>query len=133
MEVDDLPCIDADPTRMRQLFQNLVANAIKFSKHDEPPEVSITHRVIDQAQMKSHNHTEECDWIEITVEDNGIGFEQKHAQSIFQPFSRLHGRNAYQGTGIGLAVCRKIVDQHGGKIFAFSAQAMAPPSRCSSP
>ncbi|HEX4613255.1 MAG TPA: PAS domain-containing protein [Urbifossiella sp.] len=100
-----LPTVPADPGQMRQLFQNLVGNALKFHRPGVPPAVSVT-----AAQT-------EAGWA-ITVADNGIGFEDRHATRIFQVFQRLHGREEYEGTGVGLAVCKKIVDRHGGTITA---------------
>lgn len=104
----ELPVIQADPTQMRQLFQNLISNALKFHKAEGKPIVTV------HSSLKSDM---EC---RIIVEDNGIGFSEEHLDQIFAPFQRLHGRSAYEGTGIGLAICRKIVDRHGGKITARS-------------
>ena len=105
----DLPTIEAEPTQLRQLFQNLISNAIKFRKPDTPPAIEISaglEGVGDQARCV------------VSVADNGIGFDQKHADQIFKIFHRLHGRSEYEGTGIGLATCRKIVDIHAGSIEA---------------
>lgn len=112
-EIGDLHALEADPTMLRQLLQNLISNAIKFC----PPEVA-PHIEIDSEERE---HPDGELQIEITITDNGIGFDQKYAKNIFQPFQRLHGRNQYKGTGIGLAICRKIVEHHGGTIHAFSA------------
>lgn len=105
--VGDLPTVKADPTHMRQLFQNLISNALKFHKPGEPPVVNVASRGNDSM------------W-EITVKDNGIGFDEKYADKIFSVFQRLHGRDSYEGTGIGLAVCRKIVERYDGNITAVS-------------
>jgi PAS domain S-box-containing protein len=107
VEFDHLPEIEADPSQMRQLLQNLINNAIKFRKENVAPIVQIHVKLIQQ---------DERDFYEIRVSDNGIGLEQKYSDRIFQMFQRLHGRNAYEGTGIGLAICRKIVERHGGMI-----------------
>lgn len=107
VELGELPSIEADATQMRQLLQNLIGNALKFHRPGVPPRVQI------EAQLQG----EMC---EITVRDNGIGFEEKYLDRIFQPFQRLHGREAYEGTGIGLAICRKIAERHGGRITARS-------------
>lgn len=104
---ENLPVLDADPTQMRQLFQNLISNALKFHKPDEPPKVVVRGAVEKQT-------------VRIEVSDNGIGFDEKYLDRIFTIFQRLHGRFEYEGTGIGLAVCRKIVDRHGGLISAIS-------------
>jgi PAS domain S-box-containing protein len=108
VDVGDLPAVRADATQMRQLFQNLIGNALKFHRPDEPPVVTVRGRALAAG----------C---EITVEDNGIGFEPEYRERIFQLFQRLHGRSEYDGTGIGLAVCKKIVERHGGSITATGA------------
>jgi PAS domain S-box-containing protein len=110
VDIAPLPIIDADPTQMRQLIQNLLSNALKFQKTDVKPHVRIT-----ADRVNSHG-----DFCEITVSDNGIGFDKKYADRIFTLFQRLHGRSEYEGTGVGLAVCRRIVERHGGKIIAES-------------
>ena len=109
VRVDALPALDADPTQMRQLLQNLVGNALKFRREDVPPQVSVSATVDAQAGR--------C---ELVVRDNGIGFEEKYAERIFNVFQRLHGRGQYEGTGIGLAICRKIAERHHGGILARS-------------
>jgi signal transduction histidine kinase/PAS domain-containing protein len=108
--LSDLPSVWADPTHMRQLFQNLIGNALKFHQDGLPPKVIITVR----AQGKNDK------FCEIHVTDNGIGFDEKYLDRIFSVFQRLHGREQYEGTGIGLAVCRKIVERYGGSIDAKS-------------
>jgi signal transduction histidine kinase len=105
VQVGELPTIDADPLQMRQLMQNLISNALKFRREGVTPEVTI------DASAPDGN-------AEITVKDNGIGFEPQYAGRIFRVFERLHGRSRYPGTGIGLALCRKIVERHGGWIVA---------------
>jgi PAS domain S-box-containing protein len=105
--IGELPRIDADPLQMRQLLQNLAGNALKFHRPGVPPRVDITGSVQDGV----------C---RIVVRDNGIGFDEKYAEQIFTMFERLHGRGAYEGTGIGLAICRKIAERHGGSIRAES-------------
>jgi PAS domain S-box-containing protein len=108
VEVGELPTIRADRVQMPQLFQNLIGNALKFNRDGEAPHIKI--------------HAEEAaDAYEIYLEDNGIGFDEKYLDKIFLPFQRLHGRSSeYEGVGMGLAICRKIVEQHGGKITARS-------------
>jgi PAS domain S-box-containing protein len=107
--VGDLPVVHADATQMRQLFQNLLHNALKFQANDTVPEISISSRPALSG-----------DGYEISVADNGIGFEEKYAERIFQVFQRLHGRSSYAGTGMGLAICRRIAERHGGSITAHS-------------
>ncbi|HEX9996268.1 MAG TPA: ATP-binding protein, partial [Abditibacterium sp.] len=111
VEMGDLPTIEADATQMRQLFQNLIANGLKFHRPDEPPVVKI---YCEPSQPDTSQ--EEIQTIHLIVEDNGIGFEEKFAERIFAPFERLHNQRAYAGTGIGLAICRKIAQRHGGGI-----------------
>ncbi|ATB28302.1 PAS domain-containing sensor histidine kinase [Melittangium boletus DSM 14713] len=105
----ELPVLEADPTQMRQLLQNLVANALKFHREGVPPVVSVRATIDPRLQR--------C---ELRVEDNGIGFEEKYTDRIFNVFQRLQGRTQYEGSGIGLAICRKIAERHGGGISARS-------------
>ena len=107
VEIGELPRLSADPLRMRQLLQNLLSNAIKFRRQGVRPVVRIGGSVRGQEA-------------EIVVSDNGIGFEPRYAGRIFRVFERLHGRDAYPGTGIGLALCRRIAESHGGTITAES-------------
>lgn len=113
VRVGDLADFEADPTQMHQLFQNLLANALKFHKPGEKPEVDVQASVVEKDSFRGGA----C---QITVTDKGIGFDEKYLDRIFTIFQRLHGRHEYEGTGIGLAVCRKIVDRHGGHITARS-------------
>ena len=107
VQVDPLPTISADDTQMRQLMQNLVANAVKF--HGESaPEVRVTAERVQEEDRQL--------W-QFSVADNGIGIEPHHAERVFQIFQRLHTRDEYEGTGIGLAMCKKIVERHGGRIW----------------
>jgi signal transduction histidine kinase/HAMP domain-containing protein len=115
IEIENLPVVEADPTQIRQLVQNLVANSLKFHRDDAPPVIKI---YSDFAGDRNGETQKVC---KITVEDNGIGFEEKYAERIFGVFQRLHGREKYEGSGIGLAVCRKIVERHGGEITASGA------------
>jgi PAS domain S-box-containing protein len=106
VEVFELPAVQGEESQIRQLFQNLIANALKFHG-EEQPRIKIYSRPTDR----------DC---RIFVEDNGIGFDEKYLGRIFEPFQRLHGKSAYEGTGMGLAICRKIVERHGGSITAKS-------------
>jgi PAS domain S-box-containing protein len=106
--VDPLPTIDADPAQMLRLLQNLVSNAIKFHKPDQPPLVRISVESLP-GQMVS-----------LMVEDNGIGFEMQYFDRILEPFQRLNGRSEFEGTGMGLAICKRIIERHHGKIEARS-------------
>ena len=111
VEVGPLPEIDADPSQVQQLFQNLIANGLKFHKPNQPPTVTVRGEMIDTPAGPA---------VRVEVADDGIGFDEKYLGRIFQVFQRLHGRNTYEGTGVGLAICRKIVDRHGGTITARS-------------
>ncbi len=108
--------IEAIPLHMNQLFYNLLSNALKFSRENVPPVITITSRLISQDEIKNLELKAQLAYCEITVKDNGIGFEQKYDQQIFLIFQRLNQRHQYDGTGIGLALCKKIVDNHYGKI-----------------
>lgn len=114
VDVGDLPCIDADEVQMRQLLLNLLTNALKFRKEDAPPEIRIDARIVTAADETGGTH-QTC---VLTVGDNGVGFENKYADRIFTIFQRLHSRSDYEGTGIGLATCRKIAERHHGTIAA---------------
>ena len=117
IEVGELPKIEADPMQMRQLFQNLIGNAIKFRKKDVDPVVRIAAEFIVTQDLAVPGRA-----VTIKVADNGIGFEQQFKDQIFVIFQRLHSRNEYEGTGIGLATCRKIVERHQGLIDAIGIQ-----------
>ena len=121
VDVGDLPVIEADGLQMRQLMQNLISNALKFHKPEEPPVVKVESRFINSTNGTGDQQLSEAKLCELTVQDNGIGFDEKYADRIFGIFQRLHGRSAYEGTGIGLATCRKIAERHGGSIEAKSA------------
>lgn len=107
IEIDKLPGMEVDATQMLRLFQNLIGNALKF-RGELSPVIKVYARCDGQ---------DSCD---IFVEDNGIGFDMQYAERIFKPFQRLHGRKEYEGTGMGLAICRKIAERHGGNIRAES-------------
>ena len=113
VSVGKLPKMHADPMQMRQLFQNLIGNALKFHRPDIPPNVIIESTIIKPTSNSNGTY-------EIRVTDNGVGFDEKYLDRIFAVFQRLHGRDSYEGTGIGLAVCRKIVERHNGEITATS-------------
>jgi signal transduction histidine kinase len=119
VEVGELPTIVADPLQIRQLLQNLIGNALKFQPKDRPPHVSVSGRVVEAPTDGNTNLLREL-VCELIVEDNGVGFEPAYAQRIFELFQRLHDRDAYEGTGMGLAICKKIAERHGGQIVATS-------------
>ncbi len=116
VEVGELPTLDADPGQMRRLCQNLLSNALKFHQDGEPPAIRIySSRLQSVATGMGFS-----DRWQIFIEDNGIGFDEKYLDRIFNPFQRLHGRGEFEGTGMGLAICRKIVERHGGTLEARS-------------
>ncbi len=108
VQVKTLPLILGDRFQMRQLFQNLIANALKFHRANERPVVHIAGEGVHDGLVR------------ISVRDNGIGFDEKYTEKIFAPFERLHGRDEYEGSGMGLAICKRIVTRHGGRIHASS-------------
>lgn len=116
VEVGQLPTISADPTQMRQLLQNLISNSLKFRKDGKPPIVKIRSRHLNGATSDVGSVLNGCDAIELAVEDNGIGIDEMYLERVFGIFERLHSRNEFPGTGIGLAVCQKIVDRHQGML-----------------
>src|SRR5919202_6413664 len=122
VEVDELPTLDADPLQMRQLLQNLIGNALKFHPKVEPPRVRIYSQLLKAEDPKPLGNSAKDTLCQICVEDNGIGFDEEYLDRIFNPFQRLHGRNDYEGTGMGLAICRKIVERHNGSITAQSSR-----------
>lgn len=116
-----LPTVSGSLLQLRQLFQNLISNALKFSRPGVQPQVSVQSRIVVPESVPDTvlNRTGQS-WLAIDVIDNGIGFEEKYQERIFQLFERLHSRSAYSGTGIGLAICRKVAENHGGAIVAHS-------------
>ncbi len=121
IEVGKLPVITGWPFQLKQLFHNLLSNALKFRKQEVPPVVTITARKLDSARPRQLHLAANLGYWEIIVKDNGIGFESQYADKIFTIFQRLHGRSAYEGTGIGLAICKKVAVNHGGDIYAISS------------
>ena len=107
LEIAPLPMVNGAPNQLRQLFQNLIANAVKFRRSESKPFIKICGEVRNGEGR-------------VFVKDNGIGFDEKYLEKIFQPFQRLHGKHEYSGTGIGLAICKKVVERHGGTITAKS-------------
>ena len=121
VETAGLPVIEADALQMSQMLQNLIGNALKFHKPGEAPVISIRGEAVNGRDEEALSGISYGPWCRITVEDNGIGFEEKYADRIFQVFQRLHGRNEYEGTGVGLAICRHIAERHKGTIKAHSS------------
>jgi len=113
-----LPVVDAVMSQMKQLFLNLIGNAIKFHKPDVPPIIRIELQDITESELQRFSLQHGKRYFKIAVTDNGIGFESEYASRIFQVFQRLHGKSEYPGSGIGLAICKKIVEYHHGVVYA---------------
>lgn len=110
--------INVIPFQFTQLMQNLIANAIKFARPDVPPHISISSTIVSGASLQSEKLSKDQNYCHIVFEDNGIGFEAKFSEKIFDVFQKLHDRDTYEGTGIGLAIVKKIVENHSGLITA---------------
>ncbi|MDQ1708055.1 MAG: two-component system, LuxR family, sensor kinase FixL [Pyrinomonadaceae bacterium] len=123
VEIGELPTLAADPVQMRQLLQNLIGNALKYCRAGVPPEVRISSEELTEPRHASINNNGALvgKLIQVSVADNGIGFDEKYLDRIFNMFQRLHKKGEYEGTGVGLAICRKIVDRHSGTITARSS------------
>jgi PAS domain S-box-containing protein len=120
LHVGELPTIEADPFQMRQLLQNLIDNALKFHRPDEAPVVEIHGELLGVQEERPSVNWPVDESCRVIVEDHGVGFDEKYLDRIFVPFQRLSSRGPHRGTGMGLAICRKIVDRHGGEISAKS-------------
>jgi signal transduction histidine kinase len=122
IEIGSLPVIEAVSLQMNQLFHNLLSNALKFIKPGTTPRVKLTAKVIPESEAAQfiQKTTPGCIYYSLAFSDNGIGFETKYAEQIFEVFKRLHGREAYPGSGIGLALCRRIVTNHHGYLYSES-------------
>ncbi|MEZ0131281.1 ATP-binding protein, partial [Flavobacterium sp. LBUM151] len=116
-EIGKLPILQASKVQMRQLFSNLISNAIKYSKADIAPKIQISQ--IDY--FESEDDKEADKFVKIQIKDNGIGMEKNHLLKIFTIFQRLHAKNEYSGNGIGLAICKKIMENHSGNITVESS------------
>lgn len=116
-----LPCIEANRGQIRQVFQNIISNALKFSKPDEIPVISIASRQIEKRSFDSPESAG-GPYCLITITDNGIGFDEKYLPNIFTLFERLNSKDKYEGTGIGLAIAKKIIDKHNGLLTASSSE-----------
>ncbi len=114
----DLPVVQGSSILLYQLFYNLINNALKFTKANEPPVIQVRATEVHSAAMSEKHFSEKSRYWEITIEDNGIGFKDSETEMIFTTFKRLHTKDKYEGTGLGLTLCRKIVERHGGTIKA---------------
>ncbi|HXS37738.1 MAG TPA: PAS domain-containing protein [Flavipsychrobacter sp.] len=118
IDTNDLPAIEASVTQMSQLFTNIINNAIKFHKPDKNPIIDIKADILTNEEKLSYHLPLRKAYHRIAFTDNGIGFENEYATKIFQIFQRLHGKTEYPGSGIGLAICKKIAEHHNGIIYA---------------
>ncbi len=117
IDVSELPEMEIITGQMRQVFQNIISNALKFSKKDENPQIRITAELVEKCAIDARKSAD-GEYCRITIKDNGIGFDNSYSEKIFTIFQRLHPREKYDGTGIGLAITRKIIEKHGGIIHA---------------
>lgn len=125
VECTDLPVVTGDKVQLRQLFQNLLSNALKFHRPGITPRIQVSARRLPVAELPTSvqntiPHSTKQVFHEISVADNGIGFDEKYLDRIFQVFQRLHGRQHYPGSGVGLAICRKVANNHRGELTAES-------------
>jgi light-regulated signal transduction histidine kinase (bacteriophytochrome) len=122
IEIGELPVIEAVNLQMNQLFYNLMSNSLKFTNPDKAPRIKISSRILTADEVADNLQKPNQQFVshEITFTDNGIGFESKYSEQIFEVFKRLHGREIYPGSGIGLALCRRIVSNHNGHLFVNS-------------
>jgi PAS domain S-box-containing protein len=118
VESDILPVISVVPSQFRQLFQNLLGNSLKFGRTNTPVNVKITHQFLEPDAVLGLHVQKANKYLKLSMEDNGIGFDNEYGAKIFEIFQRLHGKTEYEGTGIGLAICKKIMENHGGVIYA---------------
>jgi len=118
IQADPLPTVNGIHVQLRQLFQNLLSNGIKFRKPDVPPVLRITSETLPGNEVEHPNAAKNKRYLKLSFADNGIGFEPEYAEKIFGLFQRLHGKSEYPGTGIGLSLCRKVVENHDGFIVA---------------
>ncbi|MBA4056072.1 MAG: hypothetical protein C0490_15260 [Marivirga sp.] len=122
--IHSIPNVTGERMQIKRLFQNLISNAIKFSKLDEKPRLDVSGKLVRSLEIVEEFGVSlpDIDYVRFSLKDNGIGFDEKYLEKIFNIFQRLHGRNEYEGTGIGLSICRKIVLNHKGFITARSKE-----------
>lgn len=120
--IGELPPLYGIESQLGQLFNNLVSNALKFTSNKVQPEITVSCEIMSASEKEEHKLLSGSKYVKISVQDNGIGFDDQYAEQIFIIFKRLHGRSTYSGTGIGLAICRKVVENHNGLIFAKSVE-----------
>ncbi|GAB3927634.1 ATP-binding protein [Larkinella terrae] len=120
IEFKSLPKIQGNPVHLRQMFQNLLSNAMKFMSPDRTPHIRIFAQEVSIFEIPAPMRQREPSYLAISIEDNGIGFDERYHNRIFQLFQRLHSKDQYSGTGIGLTICKKVAEMHGGTIAALS-------------
>ncbi|SDE85397.1 PAS domain S-box-containing protein [Pricia antarctica] len=120
ISIPELPSINGTEFQLEQLFNNLISNALKYKKHDEAPDITVTSEILPSHKIDESLNLSPSKYILLTVSDKGVGFEPDQSENIFRLFQRLHKKNAYEGTGLGLAICKKIVESHEGRIIAQS-------------
>ena len=118
LEATEICEVNIIPFQFRQLLHNLVSNSLKFSKPDQAPHIKIKSEIVNGTKFKNDKLSDKTTYCHISISDNGIGFEQQYSEKIFELFQRLHGKSQYNGTGIGLAIVKKIVENHNGVITA---------------
>jgi light-regulated signal transduction histidine kinase (bacteriophytochrome) len=119
ISITEMPVISAVPGLIQQLFHNILSNAIKFRKADEPLHIEISSQKVSEDELPSFvSEPLPVVYHKISIRDNGIGFDNKHGNEIFKVFKRLHSYQEFEGTGVGLAICKKIIEKHGGAIVA---------------
>ena len=122
IEAGKLPEVDGSLSQLAQLFTNIIGNAIKFRKENGSPLIRVTAEKANADELVTHDLPANTAYHKISIADNGIGFEPEYAEKIFQIFQRLHGKSEYPGSGIGLAICKRIADNHKGAIYAESKE-----------
>jgi signal transduction histidine kinase/CHASE3 domain sensor protein len=122
IKIENLPVVNGVEFQFHQLFMNLLSNAIKYSKPNQIPEVQITYNIVQKSQIETTEELIADTYHHIAIADNGIGFKEIYADKIFKLFQRLHDKTQYEGTGIGLAICKKIVDNHNGHMTVNSTE-----------
>jgi signal transduction histidine kinase len=118
IEVSPLPGLTIIPFQFKQMLSNIISNALKYAKPGNKPVINITAAIVDGKDLNDPGAVKEIKYCKLTIQDNGIGFENEHAERIFELFQRLHGRHEYIGSGIGLSICKKIAENHEGFIRA---------------
>jgi signal transduction histidine kinase len=120
IKYNDLPVIKGMPFQIKQLFENLLSNSLKYRQQKKPPVITINSSVVGEKEVPDDHHKTSASYVKLLFSDNGVGFEQSYADRIFRLFQRLHTQEGYKGTGIGLTICKKVVDNHNGFIHAVS-------------